>query len=753
MKNNRSFHMITKALASNSEQITTPSSAETSRSLPQVEEMRSSFAANASYAENECHKSNLILNDTTDPTNNSLLKSTPITQADSKQSNSSSSSSSSCDTTSSSGDFDSDDSLFDKDYVPPQKKNLKIASESDSDGDIIENSNQRNICVSESSESVSEDQLPAQSNRLTKKGTLRKRTHYETKLEERKTIKKELKNNIKYCLKPGCNESCKKKCNTKISLNHRAMLNKTFRKFSNKEQYIYIANNTSQSSPARRTQRKNNNSKNIYRGKTIKYFLNNETGEKFNVCKTYFLTTLGFKKNNDKVVRSALKHLRNDEIRDRRGLNPNPRKIDNRLIIDHINSFHPAISHYRREHAPNRKYLPSDLNVRDMHKDFCEKHNCSPENCVSYDHYRRVLKDLNISFAKLGSEECETCEIYKIHNTNFEIRHRNCAECKQYEIHHKRYVLARDKYNEDKKYQMKNNNENSDTMFYSVDLEKVIMLPRLEEFKVVMFCPRIILFNESFVPLGDKKLSGSRQTYACIWHEAISGRKKDDIASCFKAFFTYYRDLKHITLWMDNCAAQNKNWSLLSYLVYLINSNDVNLETVTLKYLEVGHTFMSADEFHHQVELSLKRKKRIYDFDDFRQAVTDTQRNITVKCMNVCDFNTFEDCSSTYKLHNVTPRAYLNKMCEIKFHRGHNTLVYKTDFDGTETKLDFLRMKNLKIGIPSPKPNNQPKGITEERKSEIINKLVPLMPENRRTFWYNLPSNSSSVNLIDQYEE
>lgn len=288
---------------------------------------------------------------------------------------------------------------------------------------------------------------------------------------------------------------------------------------------------------------------------------------------------------------------------------------------------------------------------------------------------------------------------------------------------------------------------------YSVDLEKVIMLLRLEEFKVVMFCPRLILFNESFVPLGDKKLSGTRQTYACIWHEAISGRKKDDIASCFKAFLTHYRDLKNITLWLDNCAAQNKNWSLFSYLVFLVNSSDVNYETITLRYLEVGHTFMSADEFHHQVELSLKRKKRIYDFDDFRQAVTDTHRNITVKCMNVGDFSTFEDCSSAYKLQNVTTRAYLNKMCEIKFLRGRNTLVYKTDFNGPETVLDFLRMKNIKIGIPSPKSKNQFKGINEERKSEIINKLVPLMPENRRSFWYNLPCNDSSVNLIVEYEE
>lgn len=115
------------------------------------------------------------------------------------------------------------------------------------------------------------------------------------------------------------------------------------------------------------------------------------------------------------------------------------------------------------------------------------------------------------------------------------------------------------------------------------------MLPRIEVFKIVMFCPRIILFNESFVPIG-KKRNTSAKTFAAIWHEAISGRKMSDIASCFRAFLLANRDLKRIFIWLDNCAAQNKNWTLFSYLLHLINSVDVNYDTVKLKYLEVGHT-------------------------------------------------------------------------------------------------------------------------------------------------------------------
>ena len=38
---------------------------------------------------------------------------------------------------------------------------------------------------------------------------------------------------------------------------------------------------------------------------------------------------------------------------------------------------------------------------------------------------------------------------------------------------------------------------------------------------------------------------------------------------------------------------------------------------ITLKYFEPGHTFMSADSFHHQVEQKMQKKKRLEDFQDF----------------------------------------------------------------------------------------------------------------------------------------
>lgn len=52
-------------------------------------------------------------------------------------------------------------------------------------------------------------------------------------------------------------------------------------------------------------------------------------------------------------------------------------------------TYDPKISHYRREHAPNRLYLPSDINVTIMHEQFCTS---NPDVSVSLEFYREVLK-------------------------------------------------------------------------------------------------------------------------------------------------------------------------------------------------------------------------------------------------------------------------------------------------------------------------------------------------------------------------
>lgn len=186
-----------------------------------------------------------------------------------------------------------------------------------------------------------------------------------------------------------------------------------------------------------------------------------------------------------------------------------------------------------------------------MHTNFIETH---PDMKCSYELYRKcVSKDLNISFASLGHEECELCESFKLHDPTHteDSLSEHCGDCQFWQEHINRFKESREKYRADADRDFPAN-----IACVSADLEKVIMLPRLDMFKKVVFCPRIIVFNESFVPVGKKQ---KIKPFACLWHECVSGRKKEDLVSTFHAFLLHMRDRENIIIWLDNCAGQNKN--------------------------------------------------------------------------------------------------------------------------------------------------------------------------------------------------
>jgi len=104
----------------------------------------------------------------------------------------------------------------------------------------------------------------------------------------------------------------------------------------------------------------------------------------------------------------------------------------------------------------------------------------------------------------LGHKECEQCEEWKQHDADYSkdtlnVFSNTCNVCQKYEVHLELYTQARSLYESHKK------ELNSDSkLTVSVDLQKVIMLPRMECFKAAIFTKRIIVFNESFVPIGNK---------------------------------------------------------------------------------------------------------------------------------------------------------------------------------------------------------------------------------------------------------
>ncbi|KAI4821747.1 hypothetical protein KUCAC02_007331 [Chaenocephalus aceratus] len=369
--------------------------------------------------------------------------------------------------------------------------------------------------------------------------------------------------------------------------------------------------------------------------------------------------------------------------KDQRGRHAPANKLDQKPLHEHIESFHPTVSHYRREHAPWRRYLPSDISMKLMYADYIEK-----DNKCSYESYRKAVKSLNISVTKLGEEQCESCLLQEQH---VKADHQgeaaaNCPQCEKWQIHKDSATESRLHYQSDAERDWP-----EDTSTRSVDLQKVIMLPRMPGVKSAVFTRRIVAYHETFASVGKK--TNKNNTISVVWHEGIAGRSAAEITSAYAVALEKERDIKHIVYWADNCSSQNKNWCLFSSLVSIVNSQTISPEDITLKFFQPGHTCMSADSFHHGVEQEMKSRPGggIRDWTDGHSAVKSKK---------------------------------LPKLADLKvvqLRRGTRSMFVKISHEEEDfTELDFLQ-KKCQLKIPTTlRP--QDKGIEEAKKRDILKK-------------------------------
>ena len=125
-------------------------------------------------------------------------------------------------------------------------------------------------------------------------------------------------------------------------------------------------------------------------------------------------------------------------------------------------------------------------------------------------------------------------------------------------------------------------------MVFAVDMQKVVLLPRYPGLKEVVFCPRLITYNETFSPVLARE---NLKNIICLWHEAIKGLDAMDVTSAYYEFLKFLDSkgpMKRVTLWADNCGPQNKNYTLFSSLVIAVNN--LSFKSITLRYLQKEHT-------------------------------------------------------------------------------------------------------------------------------------------------------------------
>ena len=458
------------------------------------------------------------------------------------------------------------------------------------------------------------------------------------------------------------------------------------------------------------------------------------------VCKTFFLHTLGYR--NDKMVFSALRHIKRDgnivvgTYGDRRGCHEPPNKLSAEYrdaVVRHIESYRPQISHYKREHAPKRRYLPSELCVSLMYTNFKENAQHEFGHMCSYTYYLQIFQSRNISFTTPTNDLCKICFVHgKSHpEDGHECSTCECSECLVYPSHRLHAAQARSALHDD----MQRMTTDEKLLVATVDLQKAITIPKVPT-RDHFFSRKLVVFNETFASPGKEG-----QTTCVLWHEAEAGRSASNICSSFVEFVQKHRDKEEIILYADNCSSQNKNWTLLSALPRVVNSPSVATQSITLKYFEPGHTFMAADSVHGNIGSKMNSQTYIHDFTDIVELISSSRKNI--KCVTM-DHTSMILFTNQAKKVNVL----LKDVKVVKFCRGSLCMFIKTCHHADTYKEVSILKRAEAREIESKMAANQntvnclprmekPRGVPPIKKKELL-QLAVAMPPHKKAFYQNL---------------
>lgn len=157
---------------------------------------------------------------------------------------------------------------------------------------------------------------------------------------------------------------------------------------------------------------------------------------------------------------------------------------------------------------------------------------------------------------------------------------------------------------------------------------------------------------------------------------------------------------------------------------------------------------MSCDSFHRQVERELKSKGKTHDFLDFVNCVENAYSTIppVAVVMGHKDFFVPKINVTQASINKIRPRPYLNTFKHVSVTRGQFDFEYSSDINGDLTeKVNVFTKKQVKAVtrnfdlVKSLNFLSKPCGVEDEKKQSVIKNLLPLIPEQKKKFWEELP--------------
>lgn len=338
------------------------------------------------------------------------------------------------------------------------------------------------------------------------------------------------------------------------------------------------------------------------KSKVYQYVIPDEHNNQLRVCKTYFLAMLQISWGR---LYRCLNKTEVAAVIDARG-KASSRKIDDSDVVEHIKSFPCYQSYYTRKDNDNKRYSSPDLNIKkmyDLYKQKCESENKNPVKEKYY--YQVFSQKFNLHFKPPSKDSCSNCDKL-FQKISAETDERKTADLKaERELHLRRAEQARAELKKDAA------EASQDKYVCTFDLQKALPFPKLTT-SIAYYKRNLYVYNFGI------HCFNNNTAYMHVWDETNGGRGSEDLVSCLrKHLYEHARTFKHIVLFSDSCTGQNRNIKTSLTLLKLVQDPLLDVDTIDLKFMIPGHSFLPNDTEFGIIERASKKHGTINVPDDW----------------------------------------------------------------------------------------------------------------------------------------
>lgn len=497
-------------------------------------------------------------------------------------------------------------------------------------------------------------------------------------------------------LKEPCTGKCRLKCVEKIDTDDRYKLFSNFWDLGNLvKQRAYINSCMTDVVPKYKY---TNAAQPRHNNKAYHFVINGTT---IRVCKTFFKSTLDV---TDRMIFTIQTKVNENGMMldDLRGKHNSHRKIDPELrtaIKNHINSIPRIESHYLRA-STSREYIEGSKTIKDLYRDFELQQQQENKEAGTYMTYCKIFTtEFNLGFFAPKKDQCDLCTSY--YNSNAE---QKIILEEKFKTHIEEKNSSRvEKLNDRNKI-----NKNFRVAVY--DLEAVLQCPK-GDISAFYYKSKLNCYNLTITELANKDSKlGYENVHCYFWSECDAKRGAVEIGSCvlkyLQALSVEDDDEKDIIFYSDNCAGQNKNKYIACLYLYAVQN--LNIKSITHKFLIRGHTQNEADSVHSLIEKEVKRNLKsgpIYTPDQYITLIKNAKKSKPALNVHELNFETFFDLKSlqeewgyNFSTNTNGNNVNWNDIKILKMEKVNPTVFfYKTSYNEDTYKEVDTRNKRKKM--------------------------------------------------------